>query len=116
MPNSGKNVDACMVCGGDGLSCRGCDLVQAQRPARADSCNKCGGGKFGACACNYAANTNSTACAPGCDGVPGSRKQARSHTTLTTCTDPHTHSTPRYTHTSFIDSSLKADYRLHRTP
>jgi hypothetical protein len=58
VPNSGKKLDACGVCGGDGKSCAGCDGVPKSGKV-VDACGVCGG--------------NNATCA-GCDGVPNSRK------------------------------------------
>lgn len=57
LPNSGRNYDACGVCGGLN-DCRGCDGIPGSKAVR-DACGVCAG-------------TNSTCL--GCDGVPKSAK------------------------------------------
>jgi hypothetical protein len=59
VPNSRKTLDACGVCGGDGKSCAGCDGVPKSGKVL-DACGVCGG--------------DNATCA-GCDGVPNSGKK-----------------------------------------
>merc|ERR1712151_571104 len=40
--NSGKSEDLCGVCGGDDLSCAGCDDIP-HSPIQFDTCGTCGG-------------------------------------------------------------------------
>ncbi len=76
---SGKTVDACGVCGGDGSSCAGCDGV-ANSGKTVDACGVCGGdgsscagcdgygGSYDACG---VCDGDGSSCA-GCDGFGGS--------------------------------------------
>ena len=80
---SGKVVDACGVCGGDGSSCAGCDKVP-NSGKQYDQCGVCGGNNV-CLGCDNVPNSglvvdscgvcggDNSSCA-GCDGVPKSGK------------------------------------------
>jgi len=82
--NSGKVMDACGVCGGDGSSCAGCDGVANSHKVE-DACGVCGGDGSSCAGCDGVANSgklkdacgvcggDGTSCA-GCDGVANSGK------------------------------------------
>ena len=54
VPDSGKQYDACKVCGDPksssfGASCKGCDGVPRYSPTQKDACGECGGKVFSMC-------------------------------------------------------------------
>lgn len=85
IPGSGKTVDACGVCGGDGKSCAGCDGV-ANSAKTVDACGVCGGDGKSCLGCDGVPHSglkldpcgqcggDGSTCA-GCDGVPNSGKK-----------------------------------------
>eukprot|EP01052_Picozoa_sp_SAG31_P020037 SAG31_NODE_1488_length_8104_cov_6.771585_2_plen_1292_part_00 len=63
--NSGAEIDACGVCGGDGSSCVGCDGV-AFSGMVSDACGVCGGGGIG---CASGSAVEGSVCAAGTAGT-----------------------------------------------